>query len=94
MPHRAPQDATQDIAASIVRGKYSVRQQERDRARVVCEHTVRRRIIDDLAPRARPAAPLDAPGRIFTASADSRPRYGRPTAPATVSSNGAKRSVW
>ena len=42
MPHRAPQDAPQDIAAPLVRRIDAIRQEERDGARMVGEDAVGR----------------------------------------------------
>ena len=52
--HRATQDAPQHVAAALVRREHAVREQERDRARVVGDDAVRRRIVaaDDVVRRA------------------------------------------
>ena len=58
MAHRTTQDAPQHIPTALVRGKDTVRQKERHRARMLCEHTKRRRrcAVGQFAGRARSGA--------------------------------------
>ena len=87
--HRAPKDSAQHVAAPVVRRKHAVRQQERDRARMVRDHAERRGI--DRVRRRRPNRPSRRESRRRCAVRRSRVPSSRSRPPARPPRSAARR---